>query len=177
MNINKIRHIKESNLILEKRLLESSSVEYSSELSTLNNILSKANLPQINTDELDELIPDCPVEIPDNKYKNLVLDLQKRINSVTDIATLEKELIKIQNHKQSVQEQLGAMGTTVMVLGLAVPGPAFVIVAGTLTLLIVLQLGKLIFSRKVIKHKSSGYSTCKRRSKLRKKFGLDAYFM
>ena len=176
----KLRNIQKSNLILERRLIENSEVEPLSELSSLNNILSQVGVPNISPDELDELSPECPVEIPDNPYKDIVVKLQDKINNISDTNVLKSLLqtIKDNSSKESkVQEQVGALGTTVMILGIAIPGPAFLIIAGTLTLIIVLQLAKLLFSTKTIKRKSAGYSTCKRRRKLVKKFGLDAYFM
>jgi hypothetical protein len=60
-----------------------------------------------------------------------------------------------------------------VILGVTIPPVAIAIVAGLITLMLIIKLAKLIFGKKT--HKTS--SSCKRRSKLFRKFGVDGMFM
>jgi hypothetical protein len=140
-------------------------------LEPLNQILSDANLPTITPDEIEELSPDCPVEFPQNQYQNLLYKIQTLINNTNDINTLKNELKKVSSSKeQGIQEQVAS---GLVILGVTIPPVAIAIVAGLITLMLIIKLAKLIFGKKT--HKTS--SSCKRRSKLFRKFGVDGMFM
>jgi hypothetical protein len=164
--------ITESDRVHIKSLYEQvESTDLTSELQTLNNVLSQSNVEPISPDEVDELSPDCPVDIPQNEYQGKLSEIQEKINNTNNIDVLKSELKKISSLKkqQPVQEQ----ATPIMILGVTVPPVAIAVVAGLITLMIIVKLAKLIFGKKT--HKTS--SSCKRRSKLFRKFGVDGMFM
>jgi len=164
--------ITESDRIHIKSLYEQvNSTDLSPELQTLNNVLSQSNVQLISPDEVDELSPDCPVEIPQNEYQGTLSEIQEKINNTNNIDVLKSELKKISilQKQQPVQEQ----AIPIMILGVTVPPVAIAVVAGLITLMIIVKLAKLIFGKKT--HKTS--SSCKRRSKLFRKFGVDGMFM
>lgn len=168
--------ITESDRIHIKSLYEQiESTDLTPELQTLNNVLSQSNVTPIASDEIDELSPDCPVDIPQNEYSNTLEQIQEKINNINDINTLKSELKKIstlQKQPQPVQQPVQEQAVPIIILGVAVPPVAITIVAGTILLMLIIKLAKLIFGKKT--HKTS--SSCKRRSKLFKKYGVDGMF-
>ena len=147
------------------------STDLTSELQTLNNVLSQSNVLPISPDEIEELSPDCPLDIPQNEYQDKLSEIQDKINNTNNIDVLKTELKKISTlqKQQPVQEQV----VPIIILGVAVPPIAIGIVAGTIILMLIIKLAKLIFGKKT--HKRS--SSCKRRSKLFRKYGVDGMFM
>ena len=168
--------ITESDRMHIKSLYEQiESTDLTQELQTLNNVLSQSNVTPIASDEIDELSPDCPVDIPQNEYSNTLEQIQEKINNINDINTLKSELKKIstlQKQPQPVQQPVQEQAVPIIILGVAVPPVAITIVAGTILLMLIIKLAKLIFGKKT--HKTS--SSCKRRSKLFKKYGVDGMF-
>ena len=174
--------ITESDRIHIKSLYEQiESTDLTPELQTLNNVLSQSNVTPIASDEIDELSPDCPVDIPQNEYSNTLEQIQEKINNINDINTLKSELKKISTLQKQPQQQpqqpqqpqpVQEQAVPIIILGVAVPPVAITIVAGTILLMLIIKLAKLIFGKKT--HKTS--SSCKRRSKLFKKYGVDGMF-
>ena len=170
--------ITESDRIHIKSLYEQiESTDLTPELQTLNNVLSQSNVTPIASDEIEELSPDCPVDIPQNEYSNTLEQIQEKINNINDINTLKSELKKIstlqKQPQQPVQQPVQEQAVPIIILGIAVPPVAIGIVAGTIILMLIIKLAKLIFGKKT--HKRS--SSCKRRSKLFNKYGVDGMFM
>ena len=165
--------ITESDRIHIKSLYEQiESTDLTPELQTLNNVLSQSNVTPIASDEIDELSPDCPVDIPQNEYQGKLSEIQSKINNTNNIDVLKSELKKISTLQKQPQQPIQEQAVPIMILGVAVPPVAIAVVAGTIILMIVIKLAKLIFGKKT--HKTS--SSCKRRSKLFKKYGVDGMF-
>jgi hypothetical protein len=164
--------ITESDRVHIKNLYEQTELTpETQDLEPLNQILSDANVPVITPDEIDELSPDCPVEYPQNQYQNLLDKIQTLINNTNDINTLKNELKKVSSSKeQPIQEQVAS---GLVILGVTIPPVAIAIVAGLITIMLIVKLAKLIFGKK----KYSPRSVCKRRSKLFRKYGVDGMFM
>jgi hypothetical protein len=179
--------ITESDRIQIKSLYEQfETTDLSPELDSLNNILTQSNVEPITPDEAEELSPDCPVEIPQNKYQDKLNEIQEKIDSIDNINVLKSELKKLsllqKQTKEPVQEQI----ETLVILGVTVPPVAIAIVAGTIILMIIIKIAKLIFGNKSQrsvtritygKTKVKQSKACKRRSKLYRKYGVDGMFM
>jgi hypothetical protein len=148
------------------------STDLTSELQTLNNVLSQSNVTPIAADEIEELSPDCPVDIPQNEYQGKLSEIQEKINNINNIDVLKSELKKISTLQKQSQKPIQEQAVPIIILGVAVPPVAITIVAGTILLMLIIKLAKLIFGKKT--HKTS--SSCKRRSKLFKKYGVDGMF-
>lgn len=149
------------------------STDLTSELQTLNNVLSQSNVTPIAADEIEELSPDCPVDIPQNEYQGKLSEIQEKINNINNIDVLKSELKKISTLQKQSQKPIQEQAVPIIILGVAVPPVAIAIVAGTIILMLIIKLAKLIFGKKSNKRSSS----CKRRSKLFRKYGVDGMFM
>ena len=87
----KVIKLTESDLIrIVKKVIRENS-EVSSELSTVNDILSQANLEPISQEDVPELVSDCPVYAPNQKLQGY-LDRIKEIAENADLNTLKSEL-------------------------------------------------------------------------------------
>jgi hypothetical protein len=166
--------ITESDRVHIKSLYEQNeSTDLTQELQTLNDVLTQSNVEPISYDEVEELSPDCPVDIPQNEYSTTLEQIQEKINNTNDINVLKSELKKISTLQKQPQKPVQEQAISIMILGVTVPPVAIAIVAGTILLMLIIKLAKLIFGKK--SHKKS--SSCKRRSKLFGKYGVDGMFM
>lgn len=163
----KVVRLTESDLIrIVKKVIKEQS-EASSELSTVNNILSQANLGPISQEDVPELVSDCPVYAPNQKLQGY-LDRIKEIAENADINTLKSELKRVISASKKIEEQ--AVTTFFVIFGLSIPLIEFAIIFAAIALIIVSVISKRIMGEK---EKSKGKAYCeKSNSKILSKLGI-----
>ena len=166
---NKVIRLTESDLIrIVKKVIREQS-EVSSELSTVNDILSQANLGPISQEDVPELVSDCPIYAPSETSQSY-LDRIKQAAENADLSTLKSELRKVSlaNKNKKIQEQ--DVTDFVTIFGIRVPTIEFVIIAGGIIIAILVSIAKRIFGEE---EKSKGKVYCeKSNTKLLSKLGI-----
>ena len=141
--------------------------EQSSGLSTLNSILSQANLGQVSQEDVPELVSDCPVYAPNQKLQGY-LDQVKQAAESADLNTLKSELKKVISASKKIEEQ--AVTTFFVIFGLSIPLIEFAIIFAAITLIIIIAISKRIMGDN---EKSKGKAYCeKSNTKLLSKLGI-----
>lgn len=142
-------------------------MEQSSGLSTLNTILSQANLGQVSQEDVPELVSDCPIYAPSEEAQSY-LDQVKQAAESADLGTLKSELKKVSSAKDSIQEQ--DVTNFMTVFGIRIPTIEFVLIAGGIIIAILVSIAKRIFGEE---EKSKGKMYCeKSNTKLLSKLGV-----
>ena len=141
--------------------------EQSSGLSTLNSILSQANLGQVSQEDVPELVSDCPVYVPNQKLQGY-LDQVKQAAESADLNTLKSELKKVISASKKIEEQ--AVTTFFVIFGLSIPLIEFAIIFASIALIIIVAISKRIMGDN---EKSKGKAYCeKSNTKLLSKLGI-----
>ena len=155
----------------EKNRIRNLYVESDSQINydEFDKVIAQAGV-SLTPEEKMELSPECPFEIPNTKYNDIINKIksnleQMNLSSLTSTLKQVKGLVDKKN--QITNEQI----SSVIIAGVAVPGVAVVVVAGIVMLMILIKIGKLIFGRS-----SKSNSVCRRRNRLYRKIGSDAWF-
>ena len=135
----------------------------------LNSTLSPLGV-SLTPDEMVELQPEC-----DAPYSGPFADVVSKISEKLDNMSIDglkntlRQVLSLKK-KQPVQEQLAP----VIIAGVTVPGVAVAVILGVIALIIVVKIVKAIGGGG--NGRGQG-SSCKRRRKLVKRFGIDGNFM
>ena len=138
----KIVKLTESDLInIIKKVIKEQS-EPSSELDTVNDILSQANLGPITQEDVPELMSDCPDDVPNDKSQQYIDKIKQAAENAT-LDTLKSELKKVSSASHNVQEQ--AVTTFIVILGITLPLIEFAIIGGAIAIILIGVILKRIF--------------------------------
>jgi len=167
---SKIRHIQESNLILENRIINEEERNhirglYESTEEQFDSILSNVGIT-LTPEEKEELSPDCLIEDIPEEYNDIIEKVSSNLDTM-DVNELNKVLQQVISiKKQPIKEQAAA----IMIAGVAVPMVMVVAVASILILIILIKLSKLLFRG------SKQRPSCRKRHRLIRRFGVEGYF-
>jgi len=132
------------------------------------NALDSAGIERLDNEELSELQPDCPVEVP-QEHPEVMEDLKNAVERITDRRTLLSLLKEVMTLRRNAKKQapVQEQAAPIVLAGVTIPPVAITIALGFLALLIVISLAKSIFGGGGRRN-----NDCKRKNRLFKRFGL-----
>jgi hypothetical protein len=152
--------------------------DISSEEQELDSLLMSVGIV-LTPEEKSEIQPECQqFEIPP-QVSSIVDSIKQKLDGMNKVGLINtlKQVLSIQKKTKSpqpTQEQLAP----VIIAGVSVPGVAVAVVVGLIALIIVVKIARLIKEGKRHYNRlGQPVTTCKRRRKLVRKFGIDGNFM
>jgi hypothetical protein len=138
----------------------------------LNKVLSPVGI-KLTPEESEEAHQDCPIDMPsDEKEAGFVKQILNNLKGMS-IPELVKELKGVLRIKDKpIEEQAGALAT-IMIAGVAVP----TVIAVGIAAIIIIAIISAIASKIKSKGKRPKKSSCGKRRKLVRKFGVSGNFM
>lgn len=129
------------------------------------NELASAGVERLDNEELSELQPDCPVEVP-QEHPEVMEELKTAVERITDRRTLLSLLKQVMTLRRNTKKQapVQEQAAPLVLAGVTIPPVAITIALGFLALLIVISLAKSIFG-------GGGNNDCKRKHRLFRRFG------
>ena len=152
--------------------------DISSEEQELDSLLMSVGIV-LTPEEKSEIQPECQqFEIPP-QVSSIVDTIKQKLDGMNKVGLINtlKQVLSIQKKTKSpqpTQEQLAP----VIIAGVSVPGVAVAVVVGLIALIIVVKIARLIKQgKRQYNRLGQPVTTCKRRRKLVRKFGIDGNFM